>query len=368
MTKLEMNAGPLVSVVIASYNHATYVRDCLESVLTQTWQNFEIVITDDGSVDETASIIRGIDDSRIQLDVFAQNRGACIAFNHAIRRASGRYIAVLNSDDRFLPHKLQRQVEFLEENPQVGAVFAHPQLINESGGQFADSAHKDFSVFHVGNRSRHSWLRYFFDHGNCLCHPSVMVRRECYEQLGLLDARLAQVPDLDFWIRLTRCFDIHVLPEALLSFRIRDNQQNASAARPEVIVRDLWERKQILRHYVGWDTEEFAAVFPEYCNQIGRYSADQLLARHAINLGTPFHISFGLEIWFASLPADGSGPEYMDFIRQTGKYDVHHVLQLRALRQQLDELAVTRDTSALLSEQPESANLRGWWSRLLRSR
>ena len=71
MTKLEMNAGPLVSVVIASYNHATYVRDCLESVLTQTWQNFEIVITDDGSVDETASIIRGIDDSRIQLDVFA---------------------------------------------------------------------------------------------------------------------------------------------------------------------------------------------------------------------------------------------------------------------------------------------------------
>ena len=367
MTELEMNAVPLVSVVIASYNHAAYVRACLDSVLTQTLQHFEIVITDDGSVDETVSIIRSINDPRIQLEVFEQNRGACVAFNHAICRARGRYIAILNSDDCFLPHKLQRQVGFLHANPQVGAVFAHPQLINESGGQFADSAHKDFSVFHVGNRSRHDWLRYFFDHGNCLCHPSVMIRRECYEQLGLLDARLAQVPDLDFWIRLTRRFDIHVLPEALLSFRIRDNQQNASAGRPEVIVRDLWERQRILRHYLGWGAEEFSAVFPEYREWLDRSSPDQLLARHAISLGTPFHVGFGLEAWFASLPSDGCGPEYVDFIRQTGLSDIHHVLQLRALRQQLDELVTIRSAAVPAAEQPESTHRRRWWSRLLRS-
>lgn len=330
-----MVSTPLVSVVIASYNHAAYVRACLDSVRAQTLQDFEIIITDDGSADETVAIIQGLDDPRIRLEVFPTNRGACIAFNHGISLARGRYIAILNSDDCFLPEKLQRQMDFLESHPGIGAVFAYPQLINEIGGQFADSEHKDFSVFHTLNRDRYAWLRHFFDHGNCLCHPTVLIRRECYEQVGLLDARLAQVPDLDFWIRLTRRFEIHILNEPLLSFRIRDNQQNASAGRPEVIVRDLWERQRILRHYLGWSADEFAKVFPEYSDQLGRHSQNQLLAMHALSCGTPFHIGFGLDTWFDCLPANGEGDDYINFIRHTGQCDVHHVLQVRALQQQL---------------------------------
>ncbi len=364
-----MNSVPLVSVVIASYNHAAYVQDCIGSVLGQTLQDFEIVITDDGSTDDTVARIREMNDSRIRLDVLPQNAGACIAFNQAIHRARGRYVAILNSDDCFLPHKLQRQVDFLQAHPDIGAVFAYPQFVNEMGEPFADVGHKDFSAFQVENRGRHGWLRHFFDQGNCLCHPSVLIRRECYEQVGLLDARLAQVPDLDFWIRLTRRFEIHVLPETLLSFRIRDQQQNASAGRPEVIVRDLWERQRILRHYLGWDIDSFAAVFPEYRDQLREYAPDQLLARHALGLGTPFHIGFGLDTWFACLAPDGSGPQYLDFIRHTGGLDLHHVLLVRDLRRQLDALNAAQEAKPA---QPSSSVADGrirqsWWSRLLRS-
>ncbi len=365
-----MNPAPLVSVVIASFNHAAYVQDCIGSVLGQTLQDFEIVITDDGSADDTVARIRAVNDPRIRLEVLPQNAGACIAFNQAIRRARGRYVAILNSDDCFLPHKLQRQVDFLQARPQIGAVFGYPQLVNETGERFADAGHKDFAVFQAENRDRHRWLRHFFDQGNCLCHPSVLIRRECYEQVGLLDARLAQVPDLDFWIRLTRRFEIHVLPETLLSFRIRDRQQNASAARPEVIVRDLWERQRVLRHYLGWDADTFAAVFPEYRDQLGEQTPDQLLARHALGLGTPFHIGFGLDTWFASLPPDGCGPQYLDFIRHTGGLDLHHVLLVGDLRRQLDALmaAQSAESARAPSTDAVSTSRRGWWSRLLRGR
>lgn len=364
-----MNSTPLVSVVIASYNHAAYVQDCIGSVLSQTLQDFEIVITDDGSTDDTVARIRALNDSRIRLEVLPQNAGACIAFNKAIRRARGRYIAILNSDDCFLPHKLRQQVDFLQAHPQIGAVFAYPQLINETGDPFADAGHKDFSVFQVENRDRYGWLRHFFDKGNCLCHPSVLIRRECYEQVGLLDARLAQVPDLDFWIRLTCRFEIHVLPETLLSFRIREQQQNASAGRPEVIVRDLWERQRILRHYLGWDPDTFAAVFPEYRQQLGEHTTDQLLARHALSLGTPFHIGFGLDTWFAILQPDGSGPQYLDFIGHTGGLDLHHVLLVRDLRRQLDALTSAQAEKPTQSPFPDagSTGQQRWWSRLLRS-
>ena len=101
--------APRVSVVIASYRHAAYVRDCLASVLEQSFQDFEIVITDDGSGDGTVEAIRSVADPRIRLEVLPANRGACVALNRGLRRARGQYIAILNSDDLFVAGRLQRQ-------------------------------------------------------------------------------------------------------------------------------------------------------------------------------------------------------------------------------------------------------------------
>ena len=314
---------PRVSVVIASYEHEAYVAECIGSVLAQTFQDFEIVVTDDGSTDATAQRVREIDDPRISLEVFEANRGACIALNRGVQRARGEYVAILNSDDLFEPGKLALQVAFLDANPQVGAVFGWADVVDERGAPLTDQRHKDFSVFRVENRPRQAWLRQFFDHGNCLCHPTLLARRSCYDAVGLYDARLAQVPDLDMWIRLASRFEIHVLPQELTLFRIRDRQRNASAARPEVIRRDAWERQRVLEHYLRMPADTLREVFPEYRDD--PRAPALWLAERALAIGLPFHVAFGLETMFRQLPADGDGPEYARFIALTGQHDVYGI-------------------------------------------
>ena len=296
-------AMPLVSVIIASYNHAPYVQDCLRSALSQSVGDLEILVTDDGSTDGTPQQVAALGNPRILLNTFPQNRGACVAMNDAIRRSRGRYIAVLNSDDLFLPGKLQRQLQYLQQNPHIGAVFGWPTFIDDHGQPFDDPAHKDHAVFHQPNRSRHQWLRHFFDHGNALCHPTALLRREVYQTVGLYDPRLAQVPDLDQWIRTCMRYDIHVMPEPLTAFRIRSGQQNASAARPEVVRRDAWERAHVLRHYLQLPPHELQQVFPELTGPTARLP--EQLARYALSLGTPFHQRFGLDAWHQALPTAG---------------------------------------------------------------
>lgn len=338
-----MRQPPRVSVVIASFNHRPYVRQCLDSVFDQDWQDFEIVLTDDGSSDGTAGLVRERPDPRLSVHAFERNHGACIAFNHGLRQARGEFVAILNSDDWFLPGKLAKQVAYLDAHPEIGAVFGYPVLVDEQGRTFADEDHKDFSVFHAANRGRHAWLRHFFDQGNCLCHPTVLIRRACYERVGLYDARLAQVPDLDLWVRLCQQFEIHILPEPVLAFRIRDNQQNASAARPDAIIRDVWERRHVLEHYLGLGEDDFARVFPEFAGAMRNGLPTRSLAQYAVSLGTPFHMGFGLDLWHGSLDRAGESLEYLDFIRATGQHDLYQAMRCKNLEQEV--LALSRQAA-----------------------
>ena len=98
---------PKVSVIMASYNHEKYVGQAVQSVLDQTYQDFELVIADDGSTDRTAAEVAKFADPRIKFFPFSQNRGQFVTTNHCLRQATGEYIAVLNSDDAFLPTKLE---------------------------------------------------------------------------------------------------------------------------------------------------------------------------------------------------------------------------------------------------------------------
>jgi len=334
LERLGLRKRPLISVVVASYNHQAYVQDCLQSVLAQDFQDFEIVVTDDGSSDQTVARIQALSDPRIQLKVLPHNRGACIALNDAILRARGRFIAVLNSDDYFLPGKLSQQLAYLQAHPHVGAVFGLPAFINEQGQVFDDPAHRDREAFVAGERTRHQWLRHFFDEGNALCHPTVLIHREVYDRRGLYDPRLAQVPDLDMWIRLASHTGLHVLPQALTAFRVRDGLQNASAGRPEVILRDAWERARILRHYLSLPSAELLQVFPEFAAHPEPLT--EQLARYALAKPYPFFHRFALDAWFDSLPS-GQAPQamlqalqtrpqaWLDFITHTGQTDLHNI-------------------------------------------
>lgn len=117
---------PLISVVVASYNHEAYVQQSLRSALDQTVQDLEIIVTDDGSSDQTVARIKALQDRRIHLKALPHNRGACIATNDAIQRARGEYIAILNSDDYFLPGKLALQLDYLQDHPESAPYLACP--------------------------------------------------------------------------------------------------------------------------------------------------------------------------------------------------------------------------------------------------
>jgi len=254
---------PKVSVVMPSFNHERFVRTAIESVLTSTFADLEVLVTDDGSSDDSAKIIRSIEDPRLRFEAFEVNRGACLAMNSAIRRARGKYIAVLNSDDVSLPHRILRQVEFLDEHPDVGAVFGQPLFIDAEGRPLVEDDTFYGSRFIVPNRTRGEWIRHFFLEGNCLCHPSVMIRRHCYEVAGLYNPAFAQLPDFDMWIRVVQHFSIHILDEPLVQFRILEGGRNASAPRLDVALRIEFEWLTILESFLHVDVSLLLDAFPE---------------------------------------------------------------------------------------------------------
>ncbi len=218
---------------MASFNHADFVGKAVNSVLSQSFTDFEFVITDDGSSDATVDVIRGYSDPRIQLEVFSRNRGACHAMNCCIRRSKGKYISVINSDDWFFPGKLATQVQFLDRNRDIAAVFGKPLMVDEAGSPLSKENNPFRDTFIDDLPDRFAWLRFFFYHGNALCHPTVMIRRCVYDQVGLYNPSLRQLPDFDMWIRVCARYEIRVMPEQLTAFRILSGHRNTSAATPE---------------------------------------------------------------------------------------------------------------------------------------
>jgi glycosyltransferase involved in cell wall biosynthesis len=253
---------PKVSVVLSSYNHAKYVAETIESVLSQTYQDFEFIITDDGSSDETVEVIKKFADPRIKLFCFSNNQGACVAMNNCIKEAKCEYIAVINSDDAWMPDKLEKQVNFLDRHPENGAVFGYAQFIDDEGNDLGYAHHYN-RLFIQPNRTRFEWLRHFFESGNCLCHPSVLIRKQCYNEVGFYDERFAQLPDFDFWIRLCMKYDIFIMPENLVKFRLCQSQGNASGNTPKNSSRVTLESAQILKNYLRAEVfEDLVNIFP----------------------------------------------------------------------------------------------------------
>ena len=221
-------AEPAVSVVMGTYNHAPFVAEAIRSVLAQDFADFEFLIADDGSSDATPAIVAAQTDPRIRFEAHGCNQGAATVLNGLIRQAQGRYVAVLNSDDAWLPGKLGEQVAILDRSPGTGAVFGRAVFVDRDGGTINPGSLSFGRVFDQPNRSRGEWLRHFLWKGNGLCHPSVLIRRSVYDQVGLYDNRLRQLPDFDMWVRVVKATGIHVSRSPMVRFRILPGENTSS--------------------------------------------------------------------------------------------------------------------------------------------
>ncbi|NAZ91664.1 glycosyltransferase [Vibrio toranzoniae] len=241
----------LISVIIPSYNHGKFICQAIESVLVQKDVNLELLIADDGSSDDTISILDKYE-SNPQVTVFDNkiNQGAGIVTEQLIRHAKGKYIALLNSDDFWSdPYKLKKQISFLESNPSFGACFGKANFVDENGNKINKFAMEFGDVFDKGkNRSRGEWLRYFLDHGNCICHPTMLIKKQSFYELGVYKNSLRQLPDYEMWVSLVKNYDIHIFDEEFVNFRILPGE-NASANSESNSIRIFNEQYLVTRNY-----------------------------------------------------------------------------------------------------------------------
>ncbi|MEO8260084.1 MAG: glycosyltransferase family 2 protein [Acidobacteriota bacterium] len=197
--------APTVSVVIPAFNRAATVCPAIASVLAQTFQDFEIIVVDDGSTDATPAVVEALADPRITLIRHARNRGASAARNTGIAVSRGPYIAFLDSDDEWLPAKLERQLDvFGRASPRVGLVAGGVECF------FAD-----------GTVSRHIPHR-FADLPRALLTKNVvgptsvgMVRRGALQAAGGFDESLPASQDRDLWVRICQRFEADFVPDVL---------------------------------------------------------------------------------------------------------------------------------------------------------
>lgn len=239
-----------VSVLIASYNHARFVKQCIMSALNQSFKDLEVIVVDDGSSDNSAEVISSIRDPRINFSRFEQNRGACAATFAAYQKARGEFICILSSDDVWSHDKLEKQLNYLQQNSQVAAVFGRAKFIDENGAIISEKKIGALAEsFKEPNKSRSEWVRHFFSHGNCLCHPSLMIRRHCYDDLGFYDNRLRQLPDFQMWLKLVKRYDFHILDDCLVNFRILNRELNTSSPTETNLVRHYNELYLITKEF-----------------------------------------------------------------------------------------------------------------------
>jgi glycosyltransferase involved in cell wall biosynthesis len=214
---------PKVSVVIPAYNAMTYLPQTIDSVLDQTFTDFEILVINNSSSDNIIEWVSQIQDSRITL-ITQENQGATNSRNTGILKAKGEYIAFLDADDLWEKTKLEKQVSCLEQNPSVGLVYTWTQLIDSTGKLLK------FSVTH--EEEGYIWEKIVIQDvvgsGSC-----AMVRASCFEEVGLFDRDVGIADDFDMWIRIAAAYEFAVVKECLVLYR--QHQNNASKNRQKVI-------------------------------------------------------------------------------------------------------------------------------------
>lgn len=238
----------MVSVLLCTYNRENMIRETIDSILAQTYKDFELLIVDDGSTSEEAKeILKSYKDERIRLFLCEENKFYCRAANFGINQMRGDYLAIADSDDVWYPTKLERQMEYLEEHPECGACFTFAEIIDENG----EPAEKDFpdtaERFHCSFSTSGEWMRNFLRDGNRLCHPSAVIPTWMVEKIGGFNLVLCQGADLDMWVRILKEAPIYVMPEYLVKFRCHHNAHNQISGGNELKAARFMNEHMIIR-------------------------------------------------------------------------------------------------------------------------
>ena len=203
--------SPIISVLLPVYNGEKFLKEAIESVLNQSFDDFELVIIDDGSTDDSCNIIFSYQDARIRFLRNEQNIGLIKTLNKGINESKGKYIARMDADDICREDRFVKQVEFLEQHPSYGIVGSWCSIINSSKK--------------IEYHTSHESLQFALLNYCCFVHPSVMIRKSVLTEYQLyFDSQYVHSEDYELWTRLLTKTKAANLPEYLLSYREHENQ------------------------------------------------------------------------------------------------------------------------------------------------
>jgi glycosyltransferase involved in cell wall biosynthesis len=205
-----MSASPKVTVLMPVYNGERFLREAVESILNQTFGDFEFLIIDDGSLDRSAEIIRGYDDPRIRLIRNETNLGIVASLNRGIDQAQGEYIARMDCDDISMPARLEKQVAFMEKHPGVGVCGTWARVIDDRGQVVSLRRSPQGKAAH-----RLCWRPTPF------IHPTCMLRSALLKEYRYLPG-FPHAEDYELWLRLCRRTLFANIGEYLLHYRAHD--------------------------------------------------------------------------------------------------------------------------------------------------
>lgn len=217
-----MNDEPQVSVIIPTYNRSEFLRVAVSSALAQTLQDFEIIVVDDASEEDTGEVISQFEDKRIRLIRHERNQGVSVARNSGVVNSRGKYIAFLDDDDEWFPEKIQRQFDLLEQSPKnVGVLYTGSLAVESGSGK---------TLYQLVPTQKGNLFEEMLLQDSLAPTSTFFVRKDCFEKVGLFDVEFEHGEDFDMWLRIAKEFQFDYLKEPLIKFTVPDKKSSLSSS------------------------------------------------------------------------------------------------------------------------------------------
>ncbi|MBP9723121.1 MAG: glycosyltransferase family 2 protein [Gammaproteobacteria bacterium] len=316
-----MQEKPLISVCMLCYNHEKYVAQSIQSILDQTYKNWELIITDNASTDSSRQIIEDyvLKDKRIKFYPLEYNSYPSGGVNNSIQHSSGEFIAVLSADDYFMPNKLEKQIEFMLTN-NLEICFTWVKAVNDMGEELI--THWASRIFNRDFDEQLDLLKIFITKGNTLNAVTPIISRKIHSKIGVYDNRLLQTQDFDLWLKIINKYPITVLKEKLTCYRVRDDDNNLSiSVSKSGQVRCITEAIWFMQHICELDAKIISQAIDKPCDNKSKY---KILFNYYLEKHNKAYATAVLLALYNKLGANFSFPSvlYQDFFEMYSNFDV----------------------------------------------
>lgn len=319
-----MNTNIKFSILCPTYNHGRYISDFIESLINQTYSNFELIIVDDCSTDNTVDVIKQYDDERIKLLKKSYNKGINDSLNIAFENAKGEYCVFLASDDMALYDFLESVAKIIDNNPHKDVIYPALRVIDlEDTYDTAITKQSDYICSE--NLDKFVLLRKKFLGSNSLTSPGMVVKTDILNSVMPLDISMINFQDYQLHVKLLLKTDIYIMQEAKILYRYSDDGTSLSSKNNYTILREKFETNRLMDTFLDiTDLNLLKKIFPNSANTF----VDERLIPYYLGKEALKSTRYEKQIWGYNI--------IMNFISDNSKFDLLHQIEGFIFKDYLD--------------------------------